>query len=524
MNLSPVILRELRSEARHPLNHWLRLAGAAAAIVVLAIIAGGDLSDTGKLGARLFIRFHAITLVGIWLIAPLATADCLSRERRDGTLGLLFLTPLRAIEIVTGKMFVHAWRMAGFWLAVAPVMAIPLLLGGVTRLDLCTAFALELTALMLAVSAGVLASAYATKRSHSLLLAEIFAVLLAAGSGLFVSLILEVQAGYVDTSLWEETGLRDIFDGVLALETGWDQGDYLWSYLFSLVPAAYRLSWHWTVVETVVMAALVSYALAHRAAGRTQRSVREDSPSKLRLWLKKAFLSPRFGRRYFGSWLKSRLDRNPIGWLHARSTPARAAKWGWCAVMIIGVCTGRFDVEVLKLLSAIVIAGLAFSAVLSFRRERDAGMLELVLVSPLEPGKIILGGAAALLGQVLPAAVVLVVTLFLGSGANEDPLYALLLFGSTCVLVAFLGMYLSMRMPGTLPPWLICCAAALGPLILARIILHVLISLLEHLGVVRAEESAFQLWRMMLLGLQCSLAVYAYRRLLALLNERTYSS
>jgi ABC-type transport system involved in cytochrome c biogenesis permease component len=61
-----------------------------------------------------------------------STADCLSEEKREGTLGLLFLTDLKGADIVLGKL--AATSMRGFYgfLAVFPVLAIPLLLGGIT--------------------------------------------------------------------------------------------------------------------------------------------------------------------------------------------------------------------------------------------------------------------------------------------------------------------------------------------------------------------------------------------------------
>jgi len=38
---------------------------------------------------------------------PMLAADCVSRERREGTLGLLFLTPLDARGIMLAKSMVH---------------------------------------------------------------------------------------------------------------------------------------------------------------------------------------------------------------------------------------------------------------------------------------------------------------------------------------------------------------------------------------------------------------------------------
>lgn len=60
------------------------------------------------------------------------TADCLSEEKREGTLGLLFLTDLRGFDIVLGKLISHSLRAFYALVAAFPVLALPMLMGGVT--------------------------------------------------------------------------------------------------------------------------------------------------------------------------------------------------------------------------------------------------------------------------------------------------------------------------------------------------------------------------------------------------------
>ena len=61
--------------------------------------------------------------------------DCLSEEKREGTLGLLFLTDLKGYDVVFGKLV--AISLGAFYglLAVVPMLAIPLLLGGITNAE-----------------------------------------------------------------------------------------------------------------------------------------------------------------------------------------------------------------------------------------------------------------------------------------------------------------------------------------------------------------------------------------------------
>src|ERR1051326_3079563 len=102
MVLPILLLRELRSAARQSFSYQLRILGVGALLTVgmVAIAQGrGELSR----GGILFARLHATLLAAIWCLVPLLTADCISRERREQTLPLLFLTPLKCWQIVLAK-------------------------------------------------------------------------------------------------------------------------------------------------------------------------------------------------------------------------------------------------------------------------------------------------------------------------------------------------------------------------------------------------------------------------------------
>ena len=109
MNVLPVITRELCAQARQPFTYWLRALG------VMALLAGGAffVSDNhyeANLGGSLFGLMHLLAYGTLWILVPLGAADCISRERREGTLGLLFLTPLKPPHIVIAKGIAHGLR------------------------------------------------------------------------------------------------------------------------------------------------------------------------------------------------------------------------------------------------------------------------------------------------------------------------------------------------------------------------------------------------------------------------------
>lgn len=84
------------------------------------------------MGRTLFTSLSILAFAFCPLVGPFLTADCLSEEKRDGTLGLLFLTDLSILHVVVGKWIATA--LAGLYglLAILPALGLPLLFGGVT--------------------------------------------------------------------------------------------------------------------------------------------------------------------------------------------------------------------------------------------------------------------------------------------------------------------------------------------------------------------------------------------------------
>ncbi|HTI69427.1 MAG TPA: hypothetical protein VMF06_05650 [Candidatus Limnocylindria bacterium] len=92
-------------------------------------------------------------LSGIFL-----TADALTFERREGTLGLLFLTDLRGFDVVIGKLASAGLSSFFGLISLFPVFAISWLWGGVSRPEFwCTCLALLIT-LLFSLSVGLAVS------------------------------------------------------------------------------------------------------------------------------------------------------------------------------------------------------------------------------------------------------------------------------------------------------------------------------------------------------------------------------
>jgi len=160
MTFLPIVQRELRAAARRRGTYRVRLAMAATAVLV----GGGILILTvaappQRAGLVVFQVLAGLALGFCLLYGRQATADCLSSEKREGTLGLLFLTDLKGHDVVLGK--IAATSLPGFYglMAIFPVIAVPLLMGGVTSGEFWRIVAVLIVTFLFSLGLGVFVSA-----------------------------------------------------------------------------------------------------------------------------------------------------------------------------------------------------------------------------------------------------------------------------------------------------------------------------------------------------------------------------
>jgi hypothetical protein len=111
LNLFPVLERELRSQARQGATFWSRLLAGGLLIAMFGLGTGlGNQAVGPSLGRDLFLALNGVAYYILWLGVPMLAADSISREKREGTLGLLFLTPLSATDLVAGKGLILGLR------------------------------------------------------------------------------------------------------------------------------------------------------------------------------------------------------------------------------------------------------------------------------------------------------------------------------------------------------------------------------------------------------------------------------
>ncbi len=127
--LTPVVERELRIASRRPGTYWNR---SAAALVPVLVLLTWTVADAPGSGHALFIALALIAAIVLLNGLMSLGSSAFAVEKREGTLGLLFLTPLKVWEIVLSKFVICALGAGSGFLATVPVLIVPLLGGGVS--------------------------------------------------------------------------------------------------------------------------------------------------------------------------------------------------------------------------------------------------------------------------------------------------------------------------------------------------------------------------------------------------------
>jgi ABC-type transport system involved in multi-copper enzyme maturation permease subunit len=426
VNAATVIERELRAESRRPANHWLRVLAAGVLLAVFASIMQNAQVDLSELGSLVFSSLQRTLLFAFWVIVPLMTADCISREKREGTLGLLFLTPLKVTDVIAGKAIIHVLRALTLFLAAVPILGLPIVFGGVAWWGVMVAIFNLANAVSLGIAAGIYASTKGGTTVQAMVLAVIYSLGFAIGSTLWVAPINAIVSG---SSLSVFLGLlfgafctAGAFFCVLKLST-----------------ERLRQTWH-------------------------EQAAAPEQPE----WVEEFSKAPEVQQIF--SWDTSRtLDRNPIAWLQEYSWTARLTKWGWFLVVLVGelMVMGSWDPREAPHSRFYLPAGLAlaiaFSAAGSFRRENETGLLELLLVTPVSVRQLLRGRIWGIFSHYFPAISVFLVLAWGDHLLNQRAYLTthmvwpfLLAFFSMTIL----GLYLSLGELNFFLAWLLTWALA----------------------------------------------------------------
>jgi hypothetical protein len=161
-NALPIIGRELRLQSRRRSTVWLRFVAAGlACLAAIAILTSTTAGRVGGVlpGQAVFKTLSIVIFVACLFEGVRQTSDCLSSEKREGTLSLLFLTDLKAFDVVLGKLAATSVNSFYALLAIFPSMAMALPYGGVTAGEFWRTQLALLDALFFGLAVGMWASA-----------------------------------------------------------------------------------------------------------------------------------------------------------------------------------------------------------------------------------------------------------------------------------------------------------------------------------------------------------------------------
>jgi hypothetical protein len=169
MNVTPVIARELQIRCRAPFTYWGRAGLGAIALMAAsqALIIPTSAANLTAIGSA---TFRVVALLGFLLAcgAAMATADGLSSERREGTLGLLLLTPLKPIEVIIGKLVVSSLTASYALFGFLPALGLIIFTGGVSGLQFVRVSIALVSTACLALGVGTWISARSEKRGKAM--------------------------------------------------------------------------------------------------------------------------------------------------------------------------------------------------------------------------------------------------------------------------------------------------------------------------------------------------------------------
>lgn len=402
MTFLPVVARELRVAARRRGTYFVRTAAAAAVIVFGVWLFLMMHRETPKSQAQgLFALLSGAAVFYSLLSGVRATSDCISREKREGTLGLLFLTDLKGYDVILGKLLANSVNVLYGVLAIVPMLGIPLLFGGITGGEVARMALVALNTLFWSLAIGMFVSAASTSARKA--------------SGL-TFLIIVVLAGMLPAfGVWLQ------FSGKLR---GWATTFQIPSPGYSFIYAfeqQYRGSFKpfWLSLGIVHVTAWAWLGLASVVARRTWH----DRPlTGQRLRWRERVLSWSYGDSVQRAAFRNRLlNANAFFWLAARARLGPAFVWVVLALLGCGWIWGAlkwrgewFDsgiyVTTAIILNVLIKGWFASEVGRQLADERQNGTLELLLSTPLRVRDILAGQRLALERLFLvPAILVLVI-------------------------------------------------------------------------------------------------------------------
>src|SRR5688500_9525509 len=153
----PISARELRIGARSQQTYGTRrnIAGIAILLFAWYWLFG---AQGGFGGNRIFFNLVRAAFIYSLFAGIILTADCVSSEKREGTLGLLFLTSLKPYDIVVGNIAATSLKAFYGLVGLFPILAIGMMFGGVSHAEFARVCLTLVSTLVYSLSFSLLVS------------------------------------------------------------------------------------------------------------------------------------------------------------------------------------------------------------------------------------------------------------------------------------------------------------------------------------------------------------------------------
>ena len=320
MTLLPIVARELRVAARSRAFYWGRFLTALVAIGYAAylthVVIGSAAIWHTYAGGMLF---SSLSWIGLFFCIGSArsTTDCISEEKREGTLGLLFLTDLKGYDVILGKLFAHSLRPFYGLMATVPVICCALVMGGLTLATVGMTVLALLNIFFFVQSVGLLVSTLSRDRQR----ATAASVILLGFFFLAIPGLVELLRAY---SLYPQlAGTLEMFSGTTAFREA--QSGLVMSPVRSLLTfSSLRYSSYWPSLCALHLTGWLFLALASLAVPRSW----QDKPVKTKTRWSERVKQWCFGPPEVREALRLRLlEINPFLWLVSRNRLGQVMVW-----------------------------------------------------------------------------------------------------------------------------------------------------------------------------------------------------
>ncbi|MEY2409613.1 MAG: hypothetical protein QOF48_2283 [Verrucomicrobiota bacterium] len=443
MTFLPIVTRELIEASRRRGTYWLRVVAAAAGLGIggFVLLLARKGAHPGEIGMYLFVPLAIACFIYTHLMGVVRTADCLSEEKREGTLGLLFLTDLKGYDIVLGKLAATSLNAFYGMLALFPVMAIPLLAGGVAIGDFWRVVLVSTNTLFLSLAIGMFCSSISRDERRAMVLAFVMLFVFTAGFPILGALMCQSAQNW--TFFPAFLVLSPGYDGFGAFEGIRKVGSPFTYWKLSVI-LIHALSWMFLALACFIVPRTwqdkARSAAAQKRFDKMNR-IEQGSPGAQRI------------RR------RRLLDLNPFYWLAARDGKRNAAIWGFlgigAVIWFIGLMVSPTEwrdpvayVWTALIVHTVLKLWIATESSRRFSYDRQSGALELLLATPLSVKEILRGQWLALERKfALPMLVVLIVDfVFLMAQRHETSavyvwVAGMVVFVADMLALAWVGMW-----------------------------------------------------------------------------------